>query len=460
MQAVSAPTVVILAAGEGTRMRSKLPKVLHPLCGRPLILWPVAAALEAGAGKVVVIDNPKRRLEDYLPAGVELAVQEKPNGTGGAVAAAREQIDPETTVVILSGDVPLITAEAITALVKAHEDSQAAGTMATMEPEDPGQYGRVLRDTEGNVDRVVEAKGGAGDATPEQLAIREVNTGIYAFAGAGLLDALEQLDSDNAQGELYLPDVLPKLKQAGRTIGAHPITDHTLTLGINDRNELATVRRLAQRRIHERHGANGVTILDPASTYIDVDVTIGQDTVVEPGTSLKGATRIGAECRVGPHTTITDSTLGDGVSIPHSYLVQATVEDFGTIGPFAYLRPDAHLHEGAKAGAFVEIKNSTIGRASKVPHLSYIGDTDVGENTNIGAGNITANYDGKRKHRTTIGSNVRTSVDTAFVAPVEVGDGAYTAAGSVITEDVPANALGIARARQTNIADYAERRQP
>jgi len=406
-----------------------------------------------------VIDNPKRRLEDYLPSGVELAVQEKPNGTGGAVAAAAEQIDKDATVVILSGDVPLITAEAITQLVQAHEESGAAGTMATMEPEDPGQYGRVLRDNEGNVDRVVEAKGGAGDATPEQLAIREVNTGIYAFDGAGLLDALQQLDSDNAQGELYLPDVLPKLKAQGQTIGAHPITDPTLTLGINDRNELAMVRKLAQQRIHERHGANGVTILDPASTYIDVDVTIGQDTVVEPGTSLKGSTQIGEECRVGPHTTITDSTLGDGVSIPHSYLVQATVEDFGTIGPFAYLRPDAHLHEGAKAGAFVEIKNSTIGRATKVPHLSYIGDTDIGENTNIGAGNITANYDGRAKHRTTIGSNVRTSVDTMFVAPVEVGDGAYTGAGSVITEDVPANALGIARARQTNIADYAERRQ-
>jgi bifunctional UDP-N-acetylglucosamine pyrophosphorylase/glucosamine-1-phosphate N-acetyltransferase len=459
MRAVPAPTVVILAAGEGTRMRSSLPKVLHPLCGRPLILWPVAAAQEAGAGKVVVVDNPKRRLEDYLPEGVETAIQETPNGTGGAVAAAGSHIDASSTVVVLAGDVPLITAEAIRRLVEAHEQSEAAGTMATMEPEDPGQYGRVIRDEHGNVEKVVEAKEGEGDATAEQLAIREVNTGIYAFDGGSLLAALAQLDSDNAQGELYLPDVLPKLNEAGKTIGAHLITDATLTLGVNDRNQLAEIRRHAQRRIHERHGANGVTIVNPESTQIDVGVQIGRDTTVEAGTTLKGDTQIGEDCSVGPHTTIVDSTLGDGVSIPHSYVVQAQIEDFCTIGPFAYLRPDAHLHAKAKAGAFVEIKNSNIGRGTKVPHLSYIGDAEIGENSNIGAGNITANYDGRTKHRTRIGSNVRTSVDTAFVAPVEIGDGAYTGAGSVITEDVPANALGIARARQKNIADYAERRK-
>ncbi|MDA0185694.1 bifunctional UDP-N-acetylglucosamine diphosphorylase/glucosamine-1-phosphate N-acetyltransferase GlmU [Solirubrobacter phytolaccae] len=457
---MSAPTVVIIAAGEGTRMRSKLPKVLHPLCGRPLILWPVTAAQEAGAGKVVVVDNPKRRLEDRLPDGVEIAVQPEPNGTGGAVQAATEHIDPDTTVVILAGDVPLITAAAIDALVKAHEDSEAAGTMATMELDDPGQYGRVVRDKTGNVEKVVEAKSGEGDATPEQLEIREVNTGIYAFQGAALLDALDRLEPDNAQGELYLPDVLPQLKAAGKTIAAHLITDHTLTLGVNDRVQLAEVRQIAQQRIHDELQRAGVAILDPKSTHIDADVTIGQDTVVEPGTSLKGNTSIGADCAIGPHTTIIDSQLGDGVSVPHSYLVSARVDDFGTIGPFAYLRPDAHLHQNAKAGAFVEIKNSNIGRGSKVPHLSYIGDADIGENTNIGASNITANYDGRKKHRTRIGSNVRTSVDTAFVAPVEVGDGAFTAAGSVITEDVPANALGVARARQTNIADYADRRKP
>jgi bifunctional UDP-N-acetylglucosamine pyrophosphorylase/glucosamine-1-phosphate N-acetyltransferase len=459
MRAVSAPTVVIIAAGEGTRMRSATPKVLHPLCGRPLILWPVAAAREAGAGKVVVVDNPKRRLEDRLPEDVIVAIQEQPKGTGDAVASAGSHIDADATVVVLAGDVPLITAEAIAALVTAHEAGGAAATMATMELDDPAQYGRVVRDREGNVEKVVEAKA-EGDATPEQLEIREVNTGVYAFDGASLLAALAQIDSDNAQGELYLPDVLPKLREAGETIAAHVVGDPTLTLGVNDRVDLAHVRKLAQKQIHDRHARNGVTIVDPDSTLIDVNVTIGRDTVIEPSSFLRGDTTIGEDCVIGPLTTLVDSALGDGVSVPHSYLVQATVEDHGTIGPFAYLRPDAHLHPNAKAGAFVEIKNSTIGRGTKVPHLSYIGDADVGENTNIGAGNITANYDGRTKHRTTIGANVRTSVDTAFVAPVQVGDGAYTGAGSVITEDIPQNALGIARARQTNISDYAERRKP
>jgi bifunctional UDP-N-acetylglucosamine pyrophosphorylase/glucosamine-1-phosphate N-acetyltransferase len=459
MRAVSAPTVVIIAAGEGTRMRSALPKVLHPLCGRPLILWPVAAAQEAGAGKVVVVDNPQRRLEDRLPDGVLVAIQEQPNGTGDAVAAAGEHIDADATVVVINGDVPLITAEALTELIAAHEESGAAGTVATMELDDPTGYGRVVRDREGGVDRIVETKAD-GDATPEQLAIREVNTGVYAFAGASLLAALAEIDTDNAQGELYLPDVLPKLREAGKTIAAHIVSDHTLTLGVNDRVELAHARKLAQKRIHEAHGRNGVTIVDPDSTLIDVGVTIGRDTIVEPSTFIRGDTTIGDDCVIGPLTTLIDSTLGDGVSVPHSYLVSARVDDFGTIGPFAYLRPDAHLHPNAKAGAFVEIKNSTIGKGTKVPHLSYIGDADVGENTNIGAGNITANYDGRTKHRTTIGANVRTSVDTAFVAPVTVGNEAYTAAGSVITEDIPAKALGVARSRQKNIPDYADRRKP
>ncbi|HWK26055.1 MAG TPA: bifunctional UDP-N-acetylglucosamine diphosphorylase/glucosamine-1-phosphate N-acetyltransferase GlmU [Solirubrobacter sp.] len=456
---MSAPTVVIIAAGEGTRMRSELPKVLHPLCGRPLILWPIAAAQAAGAGKVIVVDNPKRRLEDYLPDGVETAIQEQPHGTGDAVAAARAHIDPDATVVVINGDVPLITAATIAELVNAHEAAGAAATMATMELEDPAEYGRVVRTLDGRVDRVVEAKAG-GDATAEQLQISEVNTGVYAFSGKALLETLETLDSDNAQNELYLPDTLPKLKEQGHAIAAHRVTDATITLGVNDRKELADVRKLAQKRINDAHARNGVTIIDPETTYIDVHATIGQDTTIEPGTTIQGATTIGSDCRVGPHTTIIDSILGDGVSIPHSYVVQARVDDFGTIGPFAYLRPDAHLHANAKAGAFVEIKNSTIGAHTKVPHLSYIGDADVGERTNIGAGNITANYDGQRKHRTKIGSNVKTSVDTAFVAPVTIGDGAYTGAGSVITEDVPPDALGIARARQTNIADYAERRRP
>jgi bifunctional UDP-N-acetylglucosamine pyrophosphorylase/glucosamine-1-phosphate N-acetyltransferase len=448
---------VILAAGEGTRMRSAVPKVLHPLCGRPLIAWAIAAAQEAGAGKVVVVDNPQKRLEPHLPDGVVTAIQPEPKGTGDAVAAAKDHLNG--TVVVINGDVPLLTPKAIEDLVAAHEEANAGGTMATMEPPDPGSYGRVVRGADGQVERVVEAKPGTSDATPEQLAIREVNTGVYAFDGEQLAEALDNLSSDNAQGEVYLPDVLPAIKAAGGTVIAHPIPDPELTHGVDDRVDLAYATTAMQRRILEDHMRAGVTIINPHATTIDAGATIGRDTVIEPGTLIRGTTTIGERATVGPHTTLIDATLGDDTTVRNSHLEEARVDAGATVGPFAYLRPNAHLHENAKAGTFVEIKNSEIGAGSKVPHLSYIGDADVGANTNIAAGNITANYDGKHKHRTTIGSDVRTSVDTMFVAPVNVGDGAYTGAGSVITEDVPPGALGIARARQTNIADYAERRR-
>jgi len=440
-------------------MRSSLPKVLHPLCGRPLIAWPVAAARAAGAKRVIVVDNPKRRLQDHLPEGVEVAIQEEPRGTGDAVVAAASLLDPTTTVVVINGDVALLTAEAIAGLIEAHDAAGAAATMATMELDEPGAYGRVIRDSDGSVLRVAEAKAGAGDATPEELEIREVNSGVYAFDGGALIAALATLDTDNAQGELYLPDVLPAMRKAGHSVAAHPIGDPDLTHGVDDRVDLAYAHEVAQRRILEGHMRAGVTIVDPGSTRIDATVTIGRDTTIEPYAQLKGETAIGDDTLVGAMSTLIDSRVGDGVTILHSHLDRAQVDDRATVGPFAYLRPDAHLHERAKAGTFVEIKNSEIGAGTKVPHLSYIGDADVGEGTNIGAGNITANYDGRNKHRTTIGSNVKTSVDTAFVAPVTVGDDAYTGAGSVITEDVPPGALGIARARQTNVEGYAERKQ-
>jgi bifunctional UDP-N-acetylglucosamine pyrophosphorylase/glucosamine-1-phosphate N-acetyltransferase len=440
-------------------MRSATPKVLHPLCGRPIIAWPVAAAQDAGAGRVIVVDNPKRRLEDHLPEGVEVAVQEEPLGTGDAVAAAAPLIDPGATVVVINGDVPLITGDAISALTAAHQHAGAAATMATMELDEPGAYGRVVRDQGGSVLKVVEAKGGEHDATPEELAIREVNTGVFSFDGDALLAALKELSRDNAQGEAYLPDVLPALRAAGHTVAAHVVDDPALTLGVNDRAELAEVRRLAQQRINTAHMVAGVTIVDPASTTIDVTVALAADVTIEPYVQLRGATTVGANATIGAMSTLIDSQIGEDVTILHSHLTQARVDDGATVGPFAYLRPDAHLHPKAKAGTFVEIKNSEIGAGTKVPHLSYIGDADVGEGTNIGAGNITANYDGRNKHRTTIGSGVRTSVDTAFVAPVTVGDEAYTGAGSVITEDIPPKALGIARARQRNIEGYADRKQ-
>jgi len=437
-------------------MRSSLPKVLHPLCGRPLIAWPLAAAREAGAGKVVVVDGPRCKLAEHLPDDVTVAIQAEPRGTGDAVAAAAAEIGEGDTVVVVMGDVPLVDAATLIALVEAHESAGAAATMLTAELEDPAGYGRVVRDSEGSPERVVETKT-AGDASPEELAIREVNTGIYAFEGGALLAALAELDTDNAQGELYLPDVLPRMRDAGGTVGAHVAADADVTRGINDRVDLAAVREIAQRRIHEAHMRAGVTIVDPASTTIDVQVTIGADTVVEPACFLRGATSVGQRCTIGALTTAIDCRIGDDVTILRSHLDRARLGDGALVGPFAYLRPDAVLHDGAKAGTFVEIKNSTIGAGTKVPHLSYIGDADVGEGSNIGAGNITANYDGKHKHRTTIGARVRTGVDTALVAPVTVGDDALTGAGSVITEDVPPGALGIARERQRNVEDYAER---
>jgi bifunctional UDP-N-acetylglucosamine pyrophosphorylase/glucosamine-1-phosphate N-acetyltransferase len=453
-----APTVVILAAGEGTRMRSALPKVLHPICGRPMILWPLLAAREAGAERVVVVDNPKRRLAEHLPEDVEVAIQQQPRGTGDAVVAAATVIDATAPVLIINGDMPLIKGEAIAGLVAAHEETGAAATVASMELDDPSGYGRIIRGADGSVERVVETKV-EGDATEQELAIREVNAGLYLFDGGALLAALADLEADNAQGELYLPDVLPILRAAGKLVQAYPLAEPDLALGVNDRVDLAHVTKLAQRRIHEQHQRAGVTIVDPASTLIEAGVAIGQDTTIEPSTFLRGTTRIGADCSVGPLTTLIDSVLADGVTVRQSHLHGATAADGVSIGPFAYLRPKAVLRENAKAGTFVEIKNSTVGAGSKIPHLSYVGDADIGERSNLGAGTITANYDGRTKHRTTIGHRVRISVDTSLVAPVTVGDDAYTAAGSVITDDVPPGALGVARQRQTNIEGYAERKR-
>ena len=455
---MAAPTVVILAAGQGTRMRSVVPKALHEICGRPMVAWPVAAAQEAGAGKVVVVGSPGGALDGALPGDVAVAIQEEARGTGDAVRAAADHIDADAPVVVLSGDVPLITPAAIRGLIDAHATSGAAATMATMELDDPGQYGRVVRGPDGSVEHVAEAKA-TGDATPAELEIREVNTGVYAFDGARLLDALARIQPDNAQGEYYLPDVLKVFRGDDRGVAAHLVDDPTIVLGVNDRVDLAEVRSIAQRRILEDHMRAGVTIVDPVTTLVDVGVAIGQDTEIEPGTYLRGDTAIGARCRVGPATTFVDMTLGDDVTVRHSYCVESEVRDGASVGPFAYLRPGTLVRERAKIGTFVEVKNSDVGEGTKVPHLSYLGDADVGEGSNLGAGTITANYDGFEKHRTTIGRRVHGGVDTSLVAPVEVGDDAWTAAGSVIVEDVPPGALGVARERQRNVEGYDERKK-
>jgi bifunctional UDP-N-acetylglucosamine pyrophosphorylase/glucosamine-1-phosphate N-acetyltransferase len=451
------PTVLIMAAGRGTRMRSSTPKVLHPLCGRPLILWPLEAARTAGAERIVVVLAPgSEEIARALPPGVEIAIQRKQAGTGDAVASAREALQGSQDVIVLSGDHPLLDDTLVKALAEHHLGSGAAATVTTRELEDPAQYGRIVRGSDGSVERIVETKT-PGDATPAELAIKEINIGTYAFKTDLLLEALSRVRPENAQGEVYLGDALPVLRAGGHRVSAFPTTDDAAGLGVNTRADLAQVGALCRRRILEHHMLAGVTIIDPESTIIDADVRIGEDTVIEPFTVLRGQVEIGAACRVGPMTTLTDCVLGDRVSAIQSYLDGCEALEGCTIGPFAHLRPGTRLDESAKAGAFVEIKNSSVGPGTKVPHLSYIGDADVGGGSNIGAGTITANYDGRRKHRTVIGKGVRTGVDTALVAPVSVGDGAYTGAGSVITDDVPEGALGIARAQQTNVEGYAER---
>jgi bifunctional UDP-N-acetylglucosamine pyrophosphorylase / glucosamine-1-phosphate N-acetyltransferase len=439
-------------------MRSATPKLLHPLCGRPMIEWPVAAAREAGAVKIVVVDGPDRQLGEALDGSALIAVQQQPLGTADAVRAAAAHFTPGSPVLVLNGDVPLIRPQTLRGLARAHEQEGAAATIATAILGDPSGYGRVVRAPDGTVERVVETKK-PGDATELEQHIREINTGIFAFDGEALLAALAEVRSDNAQGELYLPDVLPVLRSHERTVLAHELADPSETIGINDRAALAEVRAIAQQRIHERHMLAGVTIVDPDATVIDAEVEIGEDTVIAPFSSLHGATTIGARCSIGPLSTVIDTRVADGAMIVHSYVKEAEIGERVSVGPFAYLRPGTVMRAGSKAGTFVEIKNSDVGPGSKIPHLSYVGDTDIGEGTNLGAATITANYDGYRKHRTRIGSRVRTGVDTTLVAPVSVEDDAYTGAGSVIDQEVPPGALGIARAHQRNIEGYAEHRK-
>ncbi|MGC1165162.1 MAG: bifunctional UDP-N-acetylglucosamine diphosphorylase/glucosamine-1-phosphate N-acetyltransferase GlmU [Solirubrobacterales bacterium] len=443
-----------MAAGKGTRMRSSTPKMLHPVCGRAMVAWPILAAREAGAGRVAAIVSPGMDLSAGLPEDVETVEQPRADGTGGAIRAALPLIEASETVLVLSGDVPLLSAATIAGLLEAHAASPAAATMLTIELEDPASYGRVVRAASGEVERVVEAKA-AGDAGPEQLAIREINAGTYAFDAAPLAAALAGLSNDNAQGEYYLPDVFPALREAGHTVAAHRAADPAVTMGVNNRVDLAAVEDEARRRLLEAHMLAGVSVVDPGSTWIDAGVEIAADARIEPGTSLRGETQVGAHAVVGPLTTLVDSAVGVESEVIHSYLVECEVRDGCSVGPFAYLRPGALLDAGAKAGTFVEIKNSHIGKGSKVPHLAYVGDADVGPGSNLGAGTITANYDGFSKNRTTIGRDVRIGVDTMLIAPVEVGDSAYTGAGAVIRDDVPEGALAVSENAQRNIDGYA-----
>jgi bifunctional UDP-N-acetylglucosamine pyrophosphorylase / glucosamine-1-phosphate N-acetyltransferase len=421
-----------------------------------MLHWAIASAKEAGAGKVIVVVRPGEGVEDALPDGVVGVPQTNGEGTGAAVLAAREQVEPGQTVVILSGDHPLVSAETVRELVNTHEQQQAAATLLSTDLLDPAAYGRILRDADGNVERIVETK------YPDQvdaahLAIREINLGTYAFDGDAMFQALERVSEQH--GELYLTGVFELFRNENRTIAAYRTVDVHAAQGVNTRKDLMDVERIARQRILDQHALNGVSFPNPETVTVDVHVEIGEDTVIEPGCVLRGSTAIGSGCTIGPNSTLIDAELGDNVTALHAYITTAQVGDDVSIGPFAYLRPGSRIANGAKIGTFVEVKNSNIGEGTKIPHLSYIGDADIGAESNIAAGNITANYHAgrKTKSRTTIGDGVKTGVDTMFVAPVAVGDGAYTAAGSVITDDVPPGALAVARPAQKNVEGYAER---
>jgi bifunctional UDP-N-acetylglucosamine pyrophosphorylase/glucosamine-1-phosphate N-acetyltransferase len=446
-------TVLIMAAGQGTRMRSDVPKVLHEICGKPMVEWVVDAALGAGATRVVCVVRPGDGVREGLPEGVDVAEQQDGEGTGAAVLAARGQVD-EGPFVVLSGDHPLVTAEQIAGLLKEHRANRAAATLLTTELQDPAGYGRIVRDAEGQVARIVETK--EADGVPaEELGIREINLGTYVFQAPAVFDGLEQVSSQN--GERFLTGIFPVLTANGSRIVTCKTEDLDIAHGVNDRAGLMEAEELAQRRILEEHARAGVTFLHPGTTRVEAGVTIAPDTVVGPGVSLLGNTSIGGGCTIGPHTTVRDSRIGNECNVVHSFLVEVEVQDGANIGPFAYLRPGTLVRHNAKVGTFVEVKNSDIGEGAKVPHLSYIGDADVGDAANLGASTITANYDGRRKHRTKLGKSVKTGVHTSLIAPVDVGDRAYTGAGSTINEDVPPGALGVARAKQRNIEGYSDR---
>ncbi len=450
-------TVLIMAAGQGTRMRSSLPKVLHPVCGKPMLLWVVDAAREAGAERVLCVTRPGDGVAEGVPDGIEVVEQREGEGTGAAVLAARAQLaEADGAVIVLSGDQPLIGADDLRGLIDEHERTGAAATLLTTDQLDPAGYGRVVRTDDGDVDRVVETKR-PEEASAEELRVREVNLGTYAFAAVPLVEALDQVGL--VAGERYLPGAIPLLRERGERIAAHLIADANDALGVNDRAGLMEAEAVAQQRILRAHARAGVTFLLPAATRVEASVEIGADTTIGPGVTLAGATRVGAGCEVGPHSTLIDTGVGDGARVLHSYVVEAEIHADASIGPFAYLRPGAVIREGAKVGTFVEVKNSDVGAGAKVPHLSYVGDADVGEGANLGASTITANYDGRDKHRTRVGRSVKTGIHTSLVAPVTVGDRAYTGAGSVITDDVPEGALGIARPEQENVEGYADRAQ-
>nr|WGD93119.1 bifunctional UDP-N-acetylglucosamine diphosphorylase/glucosamine-1-phosphate N-acetyltransferase GlmU [Bacillus subtilis] len=445
---------VVLAAGQGTRMKSKLYKVLHPVCGKPMVEHVVDEALKLSLSKLVTIvghgaEEVKKRLGDKS----EYALQAEQLGTAHAVKQAQPFLaDEKGVTIVICGDTPLLTAETMEQMLKEHTQREAKATILTAVAEDPTGYGRIIRGENGAVQKIVEHK----DASEEERLVTEINTGTYCFDNEALFRAIDLVSNDNAQGEYYLPDVIEILKNEGETVAAYQTGNFQETLGVNDRVALSQAEQFMKERINKRHMQNGVTLIDPMNTYISPDAVIGSDTVIYPGTVIKGEVQIGEDTIIGPHTEIMNSAIGDRTVIKQSVVNHSKVGNDVNIGPFAHIRPDSVIGNEVKIGNFVEIKKTQFGDRSKASHLSYVGDAEVGTDVNLGRGSITVNYDGKNKYLTKIEDGAFIGRNSNLVAPVTVGEGAYVAAGSTVTEDVPGKALAIARARQVNKDDYVK----
>ncbi|CAG7652062.1 Bifunctional protein GlmU [Paenibacillus solanacearum] len=446
---------IVLAAGQGKRMKSKLYKVLHQVCGKPMVGHVVTTLEHINVARsVVIVGHGAESVQSYLGDRVEYALQERQLGTGHAVLQAKELLEKEEGLtIVICGDTPLVSEETLQGLVQHHQQKGAAGTIVTAVIDNPRGYGRIIRDADGTVKRIVEEK----DCDETERLVSEINTGTYCFDNKKLFEALSQVKNDNAQNEYYITDVIGILTSQNEKVEGYVMQDAAESIGVNDRLALAEAERLMRERINRKHMLGGVTIIDPAATYIEADVTIGTDTVIWPGTTIKGRTTIGEECVIGPQSEITDSVIGSGVAVKQSVLLEASVGNGTLVGPFAYLRPGADLGQNVKIGDFVEIKNAKLGDDVKVSHLSYIGDAVVGRNVNFGCGAITVNYDGFNKQLTEVEDDAFVGSNVNLIAPVKIGKGAYVVAGSTITNNVGANDMAIARERQVNKEGYAEK---
>ncbi|AGI27321.1 bifunctional UDP-N-acetylglucosamine diphosphorylase/glucosamine-1-phosphate N-acetyltransferase GlmU [Bacillus subtilis] len=445
---------VVLAAGQGTRMKSKLYKVLHPVCGKPMVEHVVDEALKLSLSKLVtIVGHGAEEVKKQLGDKSEYALQAEQLGTAHAVKQAQPFLaDEKGVTIVICGDTPLLTAETMEQMLKEHTQREAKATILTAVAEDPTGYGRIIRSENGAVQKIVEHK----DASEEERLVTEINTGTYCFDNEALFRAIDQVSNDNAQGEYYLPDVIEILKNEGETVAAYQTGNFQETLGVNDRVALSQAEQFMKERINKRHMQNGVTLIDPMNTYISPDAVIGSDTVIYPGTVIKGEVQIGEDTIIGPHTEIMNSAIGSRTVIKQSVVNHSKVGNDVNIGPFAHIRPDSVIGNEVKIGNFVEIKKTQFGDRSKASHLSYVGDAEVGTDVNLGCGSITVNYDGKNKYLTKIEDGAFIGCNSNLVAPVTVGEGAYVAAGSTVSEDVPGKALAIARARQVNKDDYVK----